>query len=193
MSDVKVWMPIYVGDWDADTRDLSCEEDGAYWRLIRHYWRRGAPPDADRKLATIVGVPLSRWVKMRPALIQFFELRDGVWFHKRVEHEIAEASKRKQKATNASRTRWGLRAPSIAQASTEHMLEPCPSPSPSPEGNDAPTELIIPLQSAGPDSRADGDPGCAQGDGWDRAKAAEALRELGAAMSERRLRVVGGG
>lgn len=32
------WMPLYIGDFIADTAHLSAEETGAYILLIMHYW-----------------------------------------------------------------------------------------------------------------------------------------------------------
>ena len=90
-SKPSVWMPLYVGDWDADTAHLDCEQDGAYGRLIRHYWKNGAPVDDDAMLARIVRMERARWRRVRPAIAPFFEIRDGRWFHKRVEAELQRA------------------------------------------------------------------------------------------------------
>lgn len=81
-------MPLYISDWDRDTRHLSCEEDGAYGRLIRHYWTNGPPQDNDTILARIVGMDRRRWVKTRTVLTQFFVLSNGVWKHNRVDAEL---------------------------------------------------------------------------------------------------------
>lgn len=83
------WMPLYVADWDAGTRRLTCEEDGAYGRLVRDYWKNGAPPDDDAQLARIVGVDRARWRRLRPVLEAFFVVADGRWTHRRVEAELA--------------------------------------------------------------------------------------------------------
>lgn len=192
-------MPVFVGDWDADTADLTCEEDGAYWRLVRHYWRRGAPPDDDRRLARIVGVSPARWRLMRPALAVFFVVALGVWTHKRVERELRGAVARKmayvERAAKGGRAKAAKKAASsTTQALLEGVLKPCTSPSPSPEVKDSPSGKVFHLQGASADSLPVGDPRHAQ------AKAAEAsmtpeekatmqaeLRALAATMKTKRM------
>ena len=83
------WMPLYIGDWDGDTGHLSCEEDGAYMRLVRHYWRMGPPADNDAGLARIVRMDLRAWKKVRPAIVGYFQVGEGIWRHKRVDMELA--------------------------------------------------------------------------------------------------------
>lgn len=86
-----IWMPLYVGDWERKTKHLDCEQDGAYGRLIRHYWVNGPLPDDDASLARIVGMDRSRWRKTRGAVAPFFQIKEGKWFHERVEEELERA------------------------------------------------------------------------------------------------------
>jgi uncharacterized protein YdaU (DUF1376 family) len=192
-------MPVFVGDWDADTADLTCEEDGAYWRLVRHYWRRGAPPDDDHRLARIVGVSPTRWRSMRPALTVFFVIALGVWTHKRVERELVDAVSRKrayvERAAKGGRAKAAKKAASsTTQALLEGVLKPCTSPSPSPEGNNGPSDNVIPLQGASADSLPVGDPRRAQAEAAEAAMTPEEkatmqaeLRALAATMKTKRM------
>lgn len=83
-------MPLYVGDYLADTRHLSTEEHGAYLLLIMHYWRTGGLPDNDAQLARIAGLTLEGWGASRNTIAAFFE--EG-WKHKRIEKELADAER----------------------------------------------------------------------------------------------------
>lgn len=135
----KVWMPLYVADWDADTRHLTPEEDGCYGRLVRFYWRNGPPANDDGELANIVGLTVRQWLKVRPRVARFFEVTNTNWNHKRVEKEkLAWTEKKRasnEKAKLAAKNRWKRDAPSIAQA----MPNTCPSSSSSSATLDEPT------------------------------------------------------
>jgi uncharacterized protein YdaU (DUF1376 family) len=60
-------------------------------RLIRDYWVNGPPPDDDSTLARILRIERREWSKIRPVIAQFFEIRDGHWYHDKVEKERAKA------------------------------------------------------------------------------------------------------
>lgn len=132
-----VWMPVYIGDYLADTSHLSTEEHGAYLLLMFHYWRTGPLPNNERRLAAIAGLTGDAWSNAWALLKDFFiPSEDGALHHKRIDHELKEAAEKRQKSTEraekAARARWD-HAPSNAQASPQALLKECPSPSPSPK------------------------------------------------------------
>lgn len=163
MSDeekVKVWMPLFIGAYLADTQRLSTEQHGAYLLLIMDYWMNGAPPDDDEELAQITKLSLAAWKKTKAKITKFFNLTEGRWYHKRIEKELEAAKQNKSKAVEkakaAAAARWAKNnpeqslehasgnatsnAPSMLQAlpEAEHqampqgVLEQCPIPTPIP-------------------------------------------------------------
>lgn len=104
-------MPLYIGDYLADTSRLTTEQHGAYLLLLMDYWRNGPLPDDDDQLAAITKLGTASWRKSRPVLIRFFTAMDGRLFHKRVESEKKRAHensiKRSAAGKNGASKRWG--------------------------------------------------------------------------------------
>lgn len=83
-------MPVMTDALISDTTHLSAEEFGCYTLLLLATWRNNgqAFADDDKRLALICRVSLKRWrAKLRPALVEFFDLSDGHWRQKRLEIE----------------------------------------------------------------------------------------------------------
>jgi uncharacterized protein YdaU (DUF1376 family) len=83
------WIPIYIGDYLADTLRLTTEQHGAYLLLIFDYWRNGPPPDDNAVLARITGLSQASWAHCRPTLERLFQSDGKVWRHKRIDMEMA--------------------------------------------------------------------------------------------------------
>jgi uncharacterized protein YdaU (DUF1376 family) len=81
----RAWMPLYVGDYLRDTRDLNTLQHGAYLLLIMHYWQHDALPTDDARLAAITGLSVAQWRRIREPVQAKFG--DG-WKHKRIEAEL---------------------------------------------------------------------------------------------------------
>lgn len=102
-----IWMPLYIGDYLADTQLLSVEQHGAYLLLIMAYWRNsGALPNNDEILSTVCKVSPQKWKKIKPVIFSFFEVGKETIFHKRLEEEIAKSKSRSSRGKKASQKRW---------------------------------------------------------------------------------------
>jgi len=139
------WMPLYVGDYLADTQRLTTEQHGAYLLLIMDYWRNGPPDADDETLATITKLPVSQWRKHAPKILRLFRIQDGKLWHKRIEAERQRAGevsdKRSEAGKRGAAKKWGKSngepmandmANDMANASQTASQNDAPSPSPSP-------------------------------------------------------------
>jgi len=98
------FMPLYVGDYLADTTMLTRDQHGGYLLLIMTYWRnRGPLPDEDDGLAMATRSTPAEWKKLRPLLQRFFDVKDGLWSHKRIDDELKRADEKYEARVNASR------------------------------------------------------------------------------------------
>jgi hypothetical protein len=86
----RAWMPLYVGDYLRDTRDLNTLQHGAYLLLIMHYWQHNALPSDEARLAAIAGLSVAQWRRIRePVAAKFAE----GWRHKRIEAELEKTDR----------------------------------------------------------------------------------------------------
>lgn len=144
--DISQWMPIYWGDYHADTGHLSTAEHGAYMLLIGHYWTTGKPLTADNKaLMRVTRMAPREWEKSKETILAFFVLQDGCWHHKRIDAEIKKQTERYNKRADAAKKRWDLHDPGKSNADAMHVQ---PDPDPKPNGLEKPlTQTLPPLVS----------------------------------------------
>jgi uncharacterized protein YdaU (DUF1376 family) len=121
-----IWMPVYIGDYLADTMRVSTEQHGGYLLLLFHLWRRGILPD-DVVLAQITGLGVSAWSSARQVLGEFFEIRDGLWHHGRVERGRSRiAAKQQSNSNNATLpTFGGWSKPRLLSATRDAAVDAC--------------------------------------------------------------------
>jgi uncharacterized protein YdaU (DUF1376 family) len=126
-----LWMPLYVGDYLADTGHLTTTQHGAYLLLLMHYWRKRELPDDDKQLAAIAKLPLRIWLDSKETIQAFFHMG---WRHKRLDAEI----EKRMKVANAraiAGQKGGARTQMnsfIAKANAPNLLGVCSSMTQSP-------------------------------------------------------------
>lgn len=143
----------HLGDYEGATAHLSWDEDMAYSRLMRVYYRRESPiPDVERYRLTRATSKAQR-AAVDAVLAEFF-LRDGdVWRQKRCDEEIA--AYQRQSETNRRIARGRTVNESFNEPSTNRIPNQKPdtrtkNQKPEPEARDStevqpvPTWLQIP-------------------------------------------------
>ncbi len=99
-------MPLFCGDYIADTKHLTLEEHGAYLMLLMLSWRSpdGVLDDDDRRLARMLGVTERRWQsQLRPVVETFFTIIDGKWTQKRLIVERKYVEERRLQKSQAGK------------------------------------------------------------------------------------------
>jgi uncharacterized protein YdaU (DUF1376 family) len=116
MTKANTWMPLYIGDYLADTMRLSTLQHGAYLLLLMEYWRSGPLPDNDEQLAAIAKMDLRAWRAQAAAVRRFF-LRgeDGLLHQKRADAELAKAGALIDKRRSALRMARTARAARVRE------------------------------------------------------------------------------
>ena len=105
-------MPLYIGDYLADTASLDAQRSGAYLHLLMHYWRKGPLPDDNDSLLSIAKLNGHDAPSILQALLrEFFTLQDdGLWHQTRQDKERQKWGEKRakaiEKASLAANTRW---------------------------------------------------------------------------------------
>ena len=104
-----IFFRFHWNDYSNKTSDLSHAQHGAYLQCMLSYYKIGQalPPSftAICRMTNTHGAEEEQNIQF--VLDRFFENQsDGSWRHERIEEELCEIEKRRQKALDASEKRW---------------------------------------------------------------------------------------
>jgi uncharacterized protein YdaU (DUF1376 family) len=127
MGKTDIWMPLYIGDYLADTIGLTRAEHGSYLIAIMAYWKKGSALTEKEFHACCM--------QEASTLSKFFKIENGLWFHSKIEKELAKSLKVSNNLSIRGKLgadkRWSNNATSIAtsnaQAMPNNMLVDAPS------------------------------------------------------------------
>ena len=133
-------LPLFTDAYLADTGHLSGVESGAYLHLLIIAWRMPdcALPDDDLRLARWARFSPHVWKQIKPIVMSFWDLRDGMWTQKRLLDERAEVTKLSEVRRSAALHRWGdkpLKNKKGRHAKAMQMESMCNAPTPTPTPN----------------------------------------------------------
>lgn len=127
------FMPLFVGDYLADTTHLTCTEHGAYILLLMSMWRAGgALPDDPGKLARFARCSTGQWARISDTILAFFDRADGVISHGRLVREMAKhavaVEQRRQAASNGGKAKALKNKDTGLPGASSPLCQPEPEP-----------------------------------------------------------------
>lgn len=101
-------IPFYPDAHLAKTAHLSLAEEGAFFRLLMHAWmsKGCCLPSDERRLARIVRATPGEWKKIRPAVMELWQLVDDRWVQPRLTQEWLYVREKSAKAQKSAQQRW---------------------------------------------------------------------------------------
>lgn len=143
-----LWTDAYL----ADTLDLSLEEHGAYLKLMMIAWRSPecGVPDDDRRIATMLGVTHSRWVKvLRPKMERFWTVSGGFLTQKRLTKERAYLDNKREQQRRAGKSS-ALKRKETKPTNVEPALQRTGQRKANEPPNETATPIPIPIREETP-------------------------------------------
>jgi len=109
------FMPMFWGDFFANTLHLTAQEAGAYLFLIGHAWEHDGKI-AVSDLQRVARISNFHWPKVRQRLIQFFDtsMDANIWHHGRVHAELIKAAEISNKRKDAALQMHSKRTASVS-------------------------------------------------------------------------------
>ncbi len=120
-------MPLYVGDYLADTVHLNGAESGAYLHLLMGMWRSGgALPNEPDRLARYCKLTRAQWDRVAPAIMPFFEVFGDTLTNCRLAEELQKyevaLNRRVERASLGGKAK-ALKFNAVNGASSTHQAE----------------------------------------------------------------------
>lgn len=93
-------IPLFPDAYHRDTTHLTTEEHGAYFLLLMAAWGTDdcTLPNDERRLAALAKLPVTKWRKMAPIVLEFWTIDKGRLTQKRLRREWLYVREKSEKA-----------------------------------------------------------------------------------------------
>lgn len=108
MSKKPSHIPLFPDAYHRDTTHLTTEEHGAYLLLLMAAWGNDdcSLPSDEKRLAALAKMPVQKWKKIAPTILEFWKLENGRLTQGRLLKEWSYVNARRSKRKEAAEARW---------------------------------------------------------------------------------------
>lgn len=108
MSTKPSHIPLFPDAYLRDTTHLTTEEHGAYFLLLMAAWGTEdcSLSNDEKRLAALSKMPVAKWRKIAPTVLEFWTIDKGRISQKRLKKEWAYVEQKKTKAKASIEQRW---------------------------------------------------------------------------------------
>ena len=140
----RAWMPLYVGDYLADTSHLSAEAHGVYLLLLMRCWAKGSIPADRMQCMSIAHAMHEQSRSIVDAIIdEFFVLQDDGYHNKRIDIEREKACQSYERRAGAALTRWSKKSDGCNADAMQMQPQPQPQPQPHSKPKPEPKKSLL--------------------------------------------------
>ena len=121
-----LWTDAYLGD----TGHLTTLEHGAYFLLLITMWRnKGSLPDDDAMLCRYARLTKTQWQRIRPIIIEFFNVENGQITQGRLTDEYDAVRRHSKNQSKKAKARWLKEKQTTNAAASSRQCQADASPS----------------------------------------------------------------
>lgn len=142
-------IPFWTDAYLADTTHLTTLEHGAYILLLIAMWRAKGNrlPNDDARLARYAKLTPGQWRRIKPTIMEFFDVADGHLTQGRLTDEVEHVRQTSRRQSDNAKSRWlknKKTGDATALPNASHSDAPTPTPTPTSTDSSLRSESVPP-------------------------------------------------
>jgi len=100
------YLPLWVAEYVEGTAEMTCQELGAYQRLLNHSWTHGGIKNDDWQICLILREKPEVWDKINGVVLGKFYEENGLLFNEKLEAVRIKSQELSKRQSDRAKKRW---------------------------------------------------------------------------------------
>ena len=100
------YLPLWVAEYVEGTAEMTCQELGAYQRLLNHSWTHGGIKKDDWQICLILREKPEVWDKIKGVVLDKFYEENGLLFNEKLEAVRIKSQELSKRQSDRAKKRW---------------------------------------------------------------------------------------